>query len=69
MKIARLLTLFIIALIAATNSFAQQNVRQIDQLMKQYYDYGQFNGSILVAEKGKVTRKRPSLIRRTQMLC
>ena len=54
MKIARLLTLFIVACIAATNSFAQQNVRKIDGLLKQYYDYGQFNGSVLVADKGKI---------------
>jgi CubicO group peptidase (beta-lactamase class C family) len=55
---ARLLTLVLVALITATNAFAQQNgqqnVQQIDSLMKQYYDYGQFNGSILVAEKGKI---------------
>lgn len=51
MKIARVLTLFIIAL-AATNAFAQE--KQIDALLKQYYDYGQLNGSVLVADKGKV---------------
>ncbi|MEK6335886.1 MAG: serine hydrolase [Acidobacteriota bacterium] len=54
MKIARLYLLVIVAFLTATNAFAQQNVRKIDQLMKQYYDYGQFNGSILVAEKGKI---------------
>ncbi len=54
MKTARLFTLLIIALITATNAFAQQNVQKIDGLLKQYYDYGQFNGSILVAEKGKI---------------
>lgn len=54
MKFARLSTLLIVALITATSAFAQQNVKQIDGLMKQYYDYGQFNGSILVAEKGKI---------------
>jgi len=54
MKTARLFTLFIIAFITATNAFAQQNVQKIDGLLKQYYDYGQFNGSILVAEKGKI---------------
>lgn len=43
-----------VALIPATSAFAQQNVKQIDGLMKQYYDYGKFNGSILVAEKGKI---------------
>lgn len=54
LRFARLFTLLIVALITATSAFAQQNVKQIDGLMKQYYDYGQFNGSILVAEKGKI---------------
>jgi CubicO group peptidase (beta-lactamase class C family) len=55
MKRARLFTLLIVvALITATNAFAQQSVKKIDGLLKQYYDYGQFNGSILVAEKGKI---------------
>lgn len=54
MKTARLLTLFIVALITTANAFAQQNVQKIEGLLKQYYSYGQFNGSILVAEKGKI---------------
>jgi CubicO group peptidase (beta-lactamase class C family) len=54
MKIVRLFILSIVALITATNGFAQQNVQKIDRLLKQYYDYGQFNGSILVAERGKI---------------
>src|SRR5687767_4858770 len=54
MKTARLFTLFIFALITATTAFAQQNVQKIDELLRQYHDYGQFNGSILVAEKGKI---------------
>jgi uncharacterized membrane protein len=54
MKTARLFTLLIVALITTANAFAQQNVQKIDGLVKQYYDYGQFNGSILVAEKGKI---------------
>jgi CubicO group peptidase (beta-lactamase class C family) len=54
MKTAKLFALFIVAFITATNAFGQQNVQKIDGLMKQYYDYGQFNGSILVAEKGKI---------------
>lgn len=48
------LALFILAFITATNALAQQNVQKIDGLMKQYHDYGQFNGSVLVAEKGKI---------------
>ncbi len=41
-----------------SNAFAQQNVQKIDALLKQYYNYGQFNGSILVAENGKVVYKK-----------
>ena len=58
MKTAKLFTLFIVALIVATNAFAQQNAQKIDELLKTYYDYGQFNGSVLVAEKGKVIYKK-----------
>lgn len=54
MKTTRLFLLFFVAFITATNAFAQQNVQKIDGLLKQYYDYGQFNGSVLVAEKGKI---------------
>jgi CubicO group peptidase (beta-lactamase class C family) len=54
MKTVRLFIFFIVAFITATNAFAQQNVKKIDGLLKQYYDYGQLNGSILIAEKGKV---------------
>jgi CubicO group peptidase (beta-lactamase class C family) len=54
MKTAKLFTLFIVALIGATNAFSQQNARKIDALVKQYSDYGQFNGTVLVAEKGKI---------------
>jgi CubicO group peptidase (beta-lactamase class C family) len=38
----------------ASVALAQDNARKIDDLLKNYYDYGQFNGSVLVAEKGKV---------------
>jgi CubicO group peptidase (beta-lactamase class C family) len=58
MKTAKIFILFMVAFITATNAFAQQNVKKIDELMKQYYDYGQFNGSILVAENGKIIYKK-----------
>lgn len=58
MNLAKLFTLFLLAFITATNASAQQSVQNIDGLMKQYHDYGQFNGSILVAEKGKVIYKK-----------
>ena len=52
MKTARVLALFIIAFVSAATAFAQS--QKIDALMQQYYDYGQFNGSVLVAEQGKI---------------
>jgi CubicO group peptidase (beta-lactamase class C family) len=58
MKTAILFALFIFTLMTATNSFAQQNAQKIDALVKQYHDYGQFNGSILVAENGRVVYKK-----------
>ncbi|HVE57254.1 MAG TPA: serine hydrolase [Pyrinomonadaceae bacterium] len=58
MKTAKIFILLIALFITATNAFAQQNVQKIDGLVKQYYDFGQFNGSILVAEKGKVIYKK-----------
>ena len=54
MKTAKLFTLFIVALITATNAFSQRTAKKIDEIVKQYHDYGQFNGSVLVAEKGKI---------------
>ncbi len=54
MKISKLLALFTFALLIATNAFAQQSANKIDGLLKQYSDYGQFNGSILVAVNGKI---------------
>ncbi|MCU0238021.1 MAG: serine hydrolase [Pyrinomonadaceae bacterium] len=54
MKIAKIFILFLIALNTATNVIAQQNVQKIDDLLKQYYDYGQLNGTVLVADQGKI---------------
>jgi CubicO group peptidase (beta-lactamase class C family) len=39
-------------------AFAQENARQIDDLMRKYVESGQFNGSVLVAENGKVIFKK-----------
>lgn len=59
MKTKKLFTLFIIALLTASASLAQEDAAQkIDGLLKNYYDYGQFNGAVLVAEKGKVVYKK-----------
>ncbi|MCY7348608.1 MAG: beta-lactamase family protein, partial [Pyrinomonadaceae bacterium] len=54
MKTRKLFTLFIITLMSAAVAAAQDKAQKIDELLKNYYDYGQFNGAVLVAEKGKV---------------
>lgn len=54
MRTRNLFTLFFITLIAASAAFAQETAKKIDDLVKTYHDYGQFNGAVLVGEKGKV---------------
>jgi CubicO group peptidase (beta-lactamase class C family) len=39
-------------------SFAQDKAARIDELMSQYHQKGQFNGTVLVAEKGAVILKK-----------
>jgi CubicO group peptidase (beta-lactamase class C family) len=39
-------------------AFSQTKVDQIDRLMSLYTEYGQFNGTVLVAEKGEVIFKK-----------
>ena len=39
-------------------SYGQAKVDKLDKLMKAYAEYGKFNGSVLVAEKGKVIYKK-----------
>jgi CubicO group peptidase (beta-lactamase class C family) len=39
-------------------AFAQDKAKQIDDLMRRYVDNGQFNGTVLVAENGKVIFKK-----------
>jgi CubicO group peptidase (beta-lactamase class C family) len=58
MKIGKLLNLLVITLITASAVLAQDKAPKIDELLKTYYDYGQFNGSVLVAENGKVIYKK-----------
>lgn len=53
------LVVFIWALLfIQTASFSQNKAGKIDELMELYFDYGQFNGTVLVAEKGKVLFKK-----------
>lgn len=39
-------------------SFGQTKTAQLDELLNKYNEYGQFNGSVLVAENGKVIYKK-----------
>ncbi|MTI32656.1 serine hydrolase domain-containing protein [Xanthovirga aplysinae] len=39
-------------------SVGQSKTHQIDKLISQYNEYGQFNGSVLVTEKGKIIFKK-----------
>ncbi len=49
----------VIAFIATlTVSFAQTKTAQLDDLLNKYNEYGQFNGSVLVADHGKVIYKK-----------
>jgi CubicO group peptidase (beta-lactamase class C family) len=41
-----------------TSAFAQDKAAKIDQLISLYHKYGQFNGSALVADNGKVIYKK-----------
>jgi CubicO group peptidase (beta-lactamase class C family) len=58
MKTRKLLTLFVIALLTVIAASAQDKAQKIDALLKNYYDYGQLNGAVLVAENGKVIYKK-----------
>ncbi|MBD2753469.1 serine hydrolase [Spirosoma validum] len=54
----RLLTVFIYIFITTRATFAQTKAEKIDALVRQYVSNRQFNGSILVADKGKVILKK-----------
>lgn len=58
MKIHRIALLVLIFAISASVIAAQNNIKQIDSLMNKYFEYGQFNGTLLVADKGKVIYKK-----------
>lgn len=58
-SIFKLITLSVTVLLISTNvSFGQDKAKQIDKLMSLYSEYGQFNGSILVSEQGKIIYKK-----------
>ena len=54
----RITALLLLLLTIATASFAQDKAAKIDELMKRYNELGQFNGSALVAENGRVIYKK-----------
>lgn len=49
---------FALLLLFTVSLFAQNKAQQIEQLLAKYNEYGQFNGSALVAENGKVIFKK-----------
>ncbi|MFN8254955.1 MAG: serine hydrolase [Bacteroidales bacterium] len=53
-----LLMVIFIHLVIIPVALGQTKAEKIDKLMKLYNDYGQFNGSLLVAENGKVILKK-----------
>lgn len=52
------ITALSLLLILTTYSFAQTKSEKIDELMSKYAEYGQFNGTVLVAEQGKIIFKK-----------
>jgi CubicO group peptidase (beta-lactamase class C family) len=57
-KFARLLLLAIAVIAFQAGVSAQNKARQIDELVSLYNKYDQFNGTVLVAEDGKVIYKK-----------
>ena len=47
-------SVFLFLILFTSQAFTQDKSQIIEDLIKKYYDYGQFNGSILVTENGKV---------------
>lgn len=56
LKASSLLMLFVIVLFSS--SFSQTKAEKIDELIGLFAEYGSFNGSILVAEKGEIIYKK-----------
>ncbi|MCP2027928.1 CubicO group peptidase (beta-lactamase class C family) [Flavobacterium sp. HSC-32F16] len=57
-KSIKLIALCVLMLLFAISIFAQDKAKQIDDLLSKYNEYGQFNGSALVAENGKIILKK-----------
>ena len=52
------LLITIISVFTSNIVFGQEKVEQLDKLLGLYNEYGQFNGSVLVSENGKVIYKK-----------
>ncbi|NNE67589.1 MAG: serine hydrolase [Pyrinomonadaceae bacterium] len=50
--------LLILTFATATAAIAQDKAAKIEEMVKKYQEYGQFNGAVLVAENGKVIHKK-----------
>ena len=49
----------VIALVTSTNfCFGQTKSEQLDKLLNLYHEYGKFNGSVLMADQGKLVYKK-----------
>ncbi|KRD11813.1 serine hydrolase [Flavobacterium sp. Root901] len=57
-KSIKLIGLCILLQLFALNIFAQDKAKKIEDLLAKYNEYGQFNGSALVAENGKIIYKK-----------
>ena len=51
---AKVLLLFLVLFVTKVNASSTDSVKQIQDLMSSLYEQGEFNGSILVASRGKV---------------
>lgn len=47
-----------IIILSVNFSFGQSKIEQLDELINKYTEYGKYNGSVLVAEKGNVIYKK-----------
>lgn len=58
-KMFKFTVIGMMVLIASINvCFSQSKTEQLDKLLNLYHEYGQFNGSVLVAEQGEVIYKK-----------
>lgn len=57
-KSIKLIALCALLQLFTISIFAQDKAKQIEELLNKYNEYGQFNGSALVAENGKVIFKK-----------